>query len=370
MSDEIKKELEEEEIVTAEVDLPTMADAVDTDEVPEDADPSEKTDDVEEEPTEEAAADEGEKVEESEDKGEEEAPTESEEAPTDTPVEGEIEDKKEEEKEVIDTDSLRAEIDDLKFDAEMRVAEDTFRETEHSLLMEAQQAQAMAQQALEMAAKKFDIPLDKSMAELEALDPKKADLAKELLARTQSMLQEKGVELERRREDEAAKLVFKKAERVFERYKLNEEQAKIAAETFIDIIKATGVNDLADDLVQKVELSVAKALMKSPIVMDIHDKIEEIKADTSDSKITSEKIETEEKEEIKEEKDVPPVEEKKDLSAYMEGASGKSTTPQNVETVTVDNVLQKLAALPFKERVDFLKENMDLYNQAMAKARN
>lgn len=369
MSDEIKKELEEE-IVTAEVDeTPTEVDAVDTDEVPEDADPSEKTDDVVEEKEETAdASEEGEVVEESEDKGEE-APTESEEAPTDTPVEGEEENKKEEE-EVIDTDSLKAEIDDLKFDAEMRVAEDTFRETEHSLLMEAQQAQAMAQQALEMAAQKFDIPLDKSMAELETLDPKKAALAKELLARTQSMLQEKGVELERRREDEAAKLVFKKAERVFEKYKLNEEQAKIAAETFIDIIKATGVNDLADDLVQKVELSVAKALMKSPIVMDIHDKIEEIKTDTSDSKITSEKIETEAKEEIKEEKDVPPVEEKKDLSAYMEGAVGGKTSPQGIETVTVDNVLDKLAELPFKDRVDFLKEHMDLYNQAMSKARS
>ena len=50
----------------------------------------------------------------------------------------------------------------------------------------------------------------------------------------------------------------------------------------------------------------------------------------------------------------------------MEGIEGNAAKASDVNT---DNVLAKLNALPFKERTKFYKENMDLINEAMKKAR-
>ena len=83
----------------------------------------------------------------------------------------------------------------------------------------------------------------------------------------------------------------------------------------------------------------------------------------------------EEEPSVKEEKaeEVPPVEEalpaeekKPDISEFMEGIEGTASKASDVNT---DNVLAKLNALPFKERTKFYKENMDLINEAMKKAR-
>ena len=69
-------------------------------------------------------------------------------------------------------------------------------------------------------------------------------------------------------------------------------------------------------------------------------------------------------EEVVEEK--PQEEEKPDISEFMEGIEGNAAKASDVNT---DNVLAKLNALPFKERTKFYKENMDLINEAMRKAR-
>ena len=173
-------------------------------------------------------------------------------------------------------------------------------------------------------------------------------------------------------------IVFTKASRLFEKYQLDDEQADIAADTFVDIMAQAGIRDLGDDLIAKVELAVARARMIKPKVEKIADEVKEVAKDIKEAiedvaeakaEKPEEKAEAEvhaEEEEKKEEPEVVVVEEKPALDEYKEGASdGK---PAASASINEDNVLDKLASLPFRERVQFMKENYDLINRAAAKA--
>jgi hypothetical protein len=52
------------------------------------------------------------------------------------------------------------------------------------------------------------------------------------------------------------------------------------------------------------------------------------------------------------------------LEAFKESAAEGDAIVNNREGVTVDNVIQKLNSLPFKERTAFYKEYEDLIRQA------
>lgn len=273
------------------------------------------------------------------------------------------------ERRIAEFEQQRAEAESLQRldDVDKAIAQH-IKETEQAVI-----------KSMEDMAKKYGIPTDVSMEELEKQDPTKAAIAKEIAQNAQRVMAQKQQEMEQAREMEAAKLVFGKAEKLFDKHKLTQEQAEVAADTFIAIVKETGVQDLGEDLKNKVELAVAKALMQVPVVMEVHDKIEEIKkeeteptadttkTDRSDTTVlenTSPEIvvEPEPKVEVKDE--VPPP----DLSEFMEDATSSSSV-ENPDAVTTDNVLQKLASLPFRERTRFLAEHMDVYNEAMRKAR-
>ena len=92
---------------------------------------------------------------------------------------------------------------------------------------------------------------------------------------------------------------------------------------------------------------------------------------TKESAVKEEKTEAsteDNKKPAKEEK--PVVEEKEpakqDLSEFKEGIDGGAV---GADTVTEDNVLEKLASLPYRERTKFLADNFDTYTRAMTKAR-
>ena len=229
--------------------------------------------------------------------------------------------------------------------------------------------------ALIKTIKKYEIPEDKTLNELRAESPEKAAILEGLLTKAQEVIQTTSAKLSAQVEEKAKDVLFDKAGKMFDAYKMTEEQANIAAATFINIMNQVGINDLGEDLAAKVKLSVAQAKMDSPDVVEVAP-VQEEKA------IESEKKEepVQKSEEVKEEeKEVPPtgealpaeekkedVEQKPDLSEFMEGVEGNAAKASDVNT---DNVLAKLNALPFKERTKFYKENMDLINEAMKKAR-
>ncbi len=297
------------------------------------------------------------------DKPEEESPEVEEVSEDEVPTEPEKSEREIElENKLAEYEAQRAEAESLaRLDEVDRAIAQHIKQTEDAVI-----------KSMEDMAKKYGIPTDVTMEELEKQDPTKAAIAKEIAQNAQRVMMQKQQEMEQAREVEAAKVVFAKAEKLFDKHNLTQEQAEVAADTFIAIIKETGVQDLGQDLIEKVELSVAKALMKVPVVMEIHDKIEEVRAkeevkeeaDTTVLETPTEKIEEVVEEKTEKKADVPPP----DLSEFMEGATSTSSV-ENPDAVTSENVLQKLAALPFKQRTKFLAENMDAYNEAMRRAR-
>ena len=233
--------------------------------------------------------------------------------------------------------------------------------------------------ALIKTIKKYEIPEDKTLNELRAESPEKAAILEGLLAKAQEVIQDTSAQLSAQVEERAKDVLFNKAGKMFEAYKMTEEQANIAAATFINIMNQVGINDLGEDLAAKVKLSVAQAKMDSPDVVEAAP-VKEEKVEIEEAKKEEHVQKSEEEikdevpsaeEEIVEEalpaEEVPHVEEKKpDISEFMEGIEGNAAKASDVNT---DNVLAKLNALPFKERTKFYKENMDLINEAMKKAR-
>ena len=211
----------------------------------------------------------------------------------------------------------------------------------------------------------FGIDPNKTLDELKAEDVTKAAIAQGLI---DSAMQKRDEAINKARQEITKmedELIFNRVEKEVEKYHLTPEQMKATAETFIAIMNETGIADLAEDLRAKVKLAVAQAVMDNPRV----EKEEEI-------------IKKEDKKELETIKEVPVVEEeeppkvekvveeenptKPDLSEFKEGVDG-GTTP--TAAVTEDNIIETIAALPYRERTKFITENYDLYMTAMRKAR-
>ena len=290
-----------------------------------------------------------------------------------------------------DDSDNKAEVEDVADEPSEREKEliaqvETYREAEQLRELAIMKHQAETQlndttnqvhDALIKTIKKYEIPEDKTLNELRAESPEKAAILEGLLAKAQEVIQDTSAQLSAQVEERAKDVLFNKAGKMFEAYKMTEEQANIAAATFINIMNQVGINDLGEDLAAKVKLSVAQAKMDSPDVVEAAPtqeekvEIEEAKKEEHVQKSEEVKEEVPPAEEVAEEalpaEEVPHVEEKKpDISEFMEGIEGNAAKASDVNT---DNVLAKLNALPFKERTKFYKENMDLINEAMKKAR-
>ena len=291
-----------------------------------------------------------------------------------------------------DDSDNKAEVEDIADEPSEREKEliaqvETYKEAEQLRELAIMKHQAETQlndttnqvhDALIKTIKKYEIPEDKTLNELRAESPEKAAILEGLLAKAQEVIQDTSAQLSAQVEERAKDVLFNKAGKMFEAYKMTEEQANIAAATFINIMNQVGINDLGEDLAAKVKLSVAQAKMDSPDVVEVaptqEEKVEIEEAKKEEHVQKSEEVKEEvppAEEEIVEEalpaEEVPHVEEKKpDISEFMEGIEGNAAKASDVNT---DNVLAKLNALPFKERTKFYKENMDLINEAMKKAR-
>ena len=287
----------------------------------------------------------------------------------------------------------KAEVDDVADEPsdkekELMAQIETYKEAEQLRELAIMKHQAETQlddttnqvhDALIKTIKKYEIPEDKTLNELRAESPEKAAILEGLLAKAQEVIQTTSAKLSAQVEEKAKDVLFDKAGKMFDAYKMTEEQANIAAATFINIMNQVGINDLGEDLAAKVKLSVAQAKMDSPDVVEVAPVKEENKAIEVEETKAEEPVQNSE-EDIKDE--VPPAEEvieetlpaeekpqeqeKPDISEFMEGVEGNAAKASDVNT---DNVLAKLNALPFKERTKFYKENMDLINEAMKKAR-
>ena len=213
----------------------------------------------------------------------------------------------------------------------------------------------------------FGIDPNKTLDELKAEDVTKAAIAQGLI---DSAMQKRDEAINKARQEITKmedELIFNRVEKEVEKYHLTPEQMKATAETFIAIMNETGIADLAEDLRAKVKLAVAQAVMDNPRVEKKEEKTPE-KEDEKELE-TIEEVPVVEEEEEKKPKAEEVVEEespKPDLSEFKEGVDG-GTTP--TAAVTEDNIIETIAALPYRERTKFITENYDVYMSAMRKAR-
>lgn len=214
----------------------------------------------------------------------------------------------------------------------------------------------------------FGIDPNKTLDELKTEDATKAAIAQGLI---DSAMQKRDEAINKARQEITKmedELIFNRVEKEVEKYHLTPEQMKATAETFIAIMNETGIADLAEDLRAKVKLAVAQAVMDNPRVEEKKGEILEPKAEKElGASEEAPAVEEEEKEEPKLEEIVgEETPTKPDLSEFKEGVDG-GTTP--TATVTEDNIIETIAALPYRERTKFITENYDLYMTAMRKAR-
>ena len=360
-----------------------------SDEVVQDSeDAGEKQEEGAEAPVEEK---EEEKVEEP---SEEEAPSEEKEALEEEEKEQEVveEEVKEEE---VDVEQLKKELAELKAEKEDEARERELVEVAQNVEVEYDRVVKGINEALRETLEQYQIPVDKSIQELEKEDPAKAQIARNLLVQAKQALDFNTQRLSNQYKSKEQDVIFTKAERLFNKYELSNEQAQVAAETFVSILQASGLQDLKDDLAAKVELSVAQARFKIPTVTPPVEIVKEEPVKEAPKVEAEPATEPEKADENKPEEEASKPEEKAEekapeasaeefklergvaketvsrkvvnnLDDYKEGINGSSSVEAaKAPSVDKDNVLAKLAALPPRERQRFMKENFALVNAAM-----
>ena len=258
-------------------------------------------------------------------------------------------------KEEVDVDAIKAELEELKAEKEERADVENLNKENARVAREYDELCGQVSSRLEAKLKELGIPLDKSITDLEAEDKAKAEIARKLIGDANELIERAKVAATDFLNKKAQDVIFKKADRLLRKYDVTEEEADVVANTFLDIIAQSGVRDLEDDLRAKVELAVAKAKMVCQHVSKTAEVVKE-KADEVTEKI--EKVE----EIITPPKVEEPAKPTLDTAEFEEGAVSK---PQPTASITVDNVLDKMAALPYKEQTQFYKENMALIEEAL-----
>ena len=357
MSDEEKQiEQVEEQIDGATTTEDTATDTQDVQEV------EPKTEEKQVVETDEKADEAGEAGNEAEEKTEDTDRKDAEAVNTEEPVEeGTKEETADEDSEDNQTpEDMRAELEELRYSRDEENALREIGKAQSDAQSEMQEFQTKVTQILEQGLKHYGIDPEKSIEDIAKEDPAKADIARELLNSAQQHIQAKQQELIQRVGQLEQNVVFNRAEREIKKFKLTAEQEIEAAKMFVKIINATGVADISEDLKEKVRLAVASAKMSVPV--------ENIIAPTEDTKILeqpSEKIEGKVEDKVEDKSDVTP---KVDIDDYKESPTNTakitvSSTPEINET----NVIAKMAAMPYKDRVAFMIEHQDIVDAAMRK---
>lgn len=299
-------------------------------------------------------------------KPEEEQQQEQEEPPVQEEEKEEQEDEKEQEPSV---DDLKKRIEEYEIEKQERETLDQYTKLMNDVYADVQRFETIVQNGMIEGLKKFGIDPNLTFEEIKQQDPAKYELAVELVNQAQQRIDQHRQQAKDVLDGEGSKIVFDKAEKEIRKYDLTPEQQVNAAEMFVNIMMKTGIQDLGEDLVAKVKLAVGNAMIEVPRVQEEKDADKTEKPDTTVSKEPTVVEEPGVKDKVEEKPAKTPVQEV-NLDDYKEGAtdtSARADAVVNKDAVTVDNVLQKLAALPYRERVAFMLEHEQEYNDAMSR---
>lgn len=262
-------------------------------------------------------------------------------------------------------DKVKAELEEMKA---IRDEEKSIREFETQMQadeMFMDNVRGHIAEQLTKALKDIGVDLNTTMEELEKANPDKAARAKQFLEEARRIEAYEQQKREQARNERLQEIVFKRAGRLFDKYKLTDEEGDVAAETFINILHEVGLKNLDDDLMAKVELAVgrtkllvdrAKNVVKEvkDIAKEAADIVTDVMTPAPEANPDEEKLKEElkAKEEVKEDK--PEPEPKIDVAAFEESASTGVVTAPAAE-FDVLAALDKLTTT--KERVAFYAEH-------------
>ena len=394
MNEEQKKQEEEQEKELAnveEVEKPTEGveeGGEKTDGEPHDEPPVEedsKPEDAQEQNDDAAEKDEDEEPEadkNSEGKTDEVKPEEEEEQQQEPTEEEEEEEKNKETEQEPSVDDLKKRIEEYEIEKQERETLDQYTKLVNDVYADVQRFETIVQNGMIEGLKKFGIDPNLTFEEIKEQDPAKYELAVELVNQAQQRIDQHRQQAKDVLDGEGSKIVFDKAEKEIKKYDLTPEQQVNAAEMFVNIMMRTGIQDLGEDLISKVKLAVGNAMIDVPRkkveevakeeTLDANPTSDTTKTDKSDTTVSKEPTvveESEDKDKVEKKPANTPVQ-KVNLDDYKEGAtdtSARADAVVNKDAVTTDNVLQKLAALPYRERVAFMLEHEQEYNDAMSR---
>lgn len=324
------------------------------------------------------------KVEEQEqpDKAEESSPEPSPEEPSaeeQKPAEEEQKEKVVEEEEeedlptVEDFERVQAELEEIKIAEADRQVMQQLRDKDAAREQQLRAIEGQLADRLELELNRYGIDLNKSLAELQKEDAAKFQIAQGLINQSRVQAERARAFMEEQKAADAREAIFNKAGMLMAKYDLAEDEANSVAETFLDIIDAAGVRDLGEDLKNKVELAVAKVRfvggkLKKAVketkeaVEAVHDAVEAVKEVVPEPSPSPQAEPP-----IEEKKPVVTEDIKKEALAEAMGDAvpeANKNVPTEGDGATVENVLEKLMATPFKERVEFYKKHEALINEA------
>ncbi len=284
---------------------------------------------------------------------------------------------------VEDFERVQAELEEIKNAEADRQVMQQLQDRDAAREQQLRAIEGQLADRLELELNRYGIDLNKSLAELQKEDAAKFQIAQGLINQSRAQAEQARAFMEEQKAADAREAIFNKAGMLMAKYDLAEDEANSVAETFLDIIDAAGVRDLGEDLKNKVELAVAKVrfvggkLKKA--VKETKEAVEAIK-ETADAVVEAakpaeeppkaeEKIEQPDKTEQPDKAEVPVVTEdiKKEALAEAMGDAvpeANKNAPIEGDGATVENVLEKLMATPFKERVEFYKKHEALINEA------
>lgn len=309
-----------------------------------------------------------------------EEPTEEEEEEEDLPT-------------VEDFERVQAELEEIKIAEADRQVMQQLKDRDASREQQLRAIEGQLADRLELELNRYGIDLNKSLAELQKEDAAKFQIAQGLINQSRVQAEQARAFMEEQKAADAREAIFNKAGMLMAKYDLAEDEANSVAETFLDIIDAAGVRDLGEDLKSKVELAVAKVRFVSgklkKAVKETKEAVESVKDVAEAVRETVEAVKevvpepspspVEQPDEAIEEpvvtdspkdvQNVPTVTEeiKKEALAEAMGDAVPETNknaPIEGDGATVDNVLEKLMATPFKDRVEFYKKHEALINEA------
>ena len=277
--------------------------------------------------------------------------------------------------EAEELEKVKAELEAMKEADEVRKMEEARTKAINNAVQAYDDFNEKLAKAVEDTFKQYGIDPSITMEELQK-EPAKMQVVQDIIMNAQRIQAEKQEELMKPINEASNALVFREASKLMAQFELDDKQTSVAAETLINILDATGLMNLTDDLKAKVELAVARAKMIAPKVEKVVEDVKEIVEDTKEAvkDVVEEKAEGSKKEEEKKEEEKEPVqkviEEKPSVEAFKENATVVDSTSQEAgDVITEDNVLQELQKVPFKERTKFLKDNYAAFDRAMRKAR-